>query len=330
MPRPPNVRPLPEHDRRQVLAQFLEFLGCHPELAHFRTFVPAGKERQLALFAALERAVFRGNGAVCPPVGDDVADQLLCDIIEAIDGDPQLAKHGSAYGAHRHRINLQALGAWSGRPSALEFFTTAFSHLNAGGPDTSPALTTNSSPVPQEFGPSGELITVNPAQSPGDLAPIPGILHHEAETPGDQCGGSTALSPPATGMSVAAPDQTTTDGHGLEVPQRPVRRGRPPALDERAKGRLLGLIAHGLSFRQAAAQLGVHHVTLLNALKRDEEFAQQVAEARLDAIAQPLVVIVQAARKNWRAAAWLAKFLEERRVHGMETTPEERELARKR
>jgi hypothetical protein len=59
-------------------------------------------------------------------------------------------------------------------------------------------------------------------------------------------------------------------------------------------------MSYGLSFRQAAAQLGVHHQTLLNALKRDEEFAQQVAEARLDAIAQPLVVIVQAARKNWR------------------------------
>jgi hypothetical protein len=329
MPRPPNVRPLPEAERRQVLSQFLEFLGRQPELAHFRTLVPAGKERQLALLAALERAVFRGNAAVCPPAADDVADQLLCDIIEAIDGDPRLAHHGSAYGAHRHRINLQALGAWSGRPAALEFFTTAFSHLSAGAANTSPALATNSSPVPQEFGPSGELVSVDPPQNPEDSRPGPGILHHAGETSGDQCG-SAALSLPAMGLTVAAPDQTATDVRGFENLSRPVRRGRPPALDERAKGRLLGLMAHGLSFRQAAAQLGVHHVTLLNALKRDEELAQQVAEARLDAIAQPLVVIVQAARKNWRAAAWLAKFLEERRTHGIETTPEERELARKR
>jgi hypothetical protein len=109
-----------------------------------------------------------------------------------------------------------------------------------------------------------------------------------------------------------------------------VRRGRPPALDDLAKGRLLGLMSHGLSFRQAAAQLGLHHATVLNALKRDEAFAQQVAEARLDAISQPLLVVVQAARKNWRAAAWLAKFLNERRVSLYESTPEEREVERKR
>ena len=85
-------------------------------------------------------------------------------------------------------------------------------------------------------------------------------------------------------------------------------------------------MSYGLSFRQAAAQLGVHHQTLLNTLKRDEEFAQQVAEARLDAISQPLLTVVHASRKNWRAAAWLARFLEERRVRTLETTPEEREL----
>ena len=107
-----------------------------------------------------------------------------------------------------------------------------------------------------------------------------------------------------------------------------MRRGRPLKLDDMAKGRLLGLMSYGLSFRQAAAQLGVHHVTLLNALKRDEEFAQQVSEARLAAISQPLLTVIQASRNNWRAAAWLAKFLNDRRVSGYETTPEEAELKR--
>ena len=32
---------------------------------------------------------------------------------------------------------------------------------------------------------------------------------------------------------------------------RPVRRGRPIKLDDFAKGRLLGLMSYGLSFRQA-------------------------------------------------------------------------------
>jgi len=63
-------------------------------------------------------------------------------------------------------------------------------------------------------------------------------------------------------------------------------------------------------------------------MKRDEEFAQQVSEARLDAISQPLLTVVQASRTSWRAAAWLARFLEDRRVRMYETTPEEHELAR--
>jgi hypothetical protein len=87
-------------------------------------------------------------------------------------------------------------------------------------------------------------------------------------------------------------------------------------------------MSYGLSFRQAAAQLGVHHVTILNLLKRDEPFAQQVAEARLDAISQPLLTVVQASRTNWRAAAWLAKFLNDRRASRYETMPEEHELSR--
>src|SRR4029453_5371463 len=140
-----------------------------------------------------------------------------------------------------------------------------------------------------------------------------GIIRHETQTPGEKL--DDALIDPSA------------------IPTRTVRRGRPIKLDDLAKGRILGLMSHGLSFRQAAAQLGVHHQTLLNALKRDEEFAQQVSEARLDAISQPLITVIHASRRSWRAArapprsgGRLAKFLEDRRVRTYETTPEEREL----
>jgi predicted DNA-binding protein (UPF0251 family) len=136
--------------------------------------------------------------------------------------------------------------------------------------------------------------------------PSDGILRHGAAQPGEEF------------------DDVPRDPRS--IPARPLRRGQPPKLDDLAKGRLLGLMSYGLSFRQAAAQLGVHHQTLLNLLKRDEAFAQQVGEARLDAISQPLLTVVQASRTNWRAAAWLAKFLDERRARTYETTPEEREL----
>jgi len=309
MSKKPNVRQLPERERRETLATFLEALGEHPDLAHFRTCVPAGPERQLALFAAFERAAFRGSPAVAPPAHDDLPDQLLCDILDVFDRTPELARHGSYYGADRYRVNLQALGAWTGQPQATELFTTAVSHLTAAAPTTYPSLDPNYSPAPQVSAPFGDLIVPENAQSQASDDIPAGIIHHAAQTPGEK------LSD--------APFE-------LQIPARPLRRGRPPLIDDIAKGRLLGLISLGLSFRQAAAQLGVHHAAILKLLQRDEEFAQQVAEARLDAISQPLLAVVKASRTNWRAAAWLANFLDRRRNSGYETTPEERELARKR
>ena len=47
-------------------------------------------------------------------------------------------------------------------------------------------------------------------------------------------------------------------------------------------------------------------------MKRDEPFAQQMAEARQQALTQPLMTVIRASRTSWRAAAWLARFLDER------------------
>ena len=347
MSRKHYVSALPEADRRQSIADFLSVFERHPNLAHFRTRVRTGPERQLALFAALERFVLVGSPAVSPPSPDDEADQLLCDLLDVINSHPRLKGHGSAYGADRHVANLQAFGVWRGRapisqPSARELFTTTFSHLTGDAPTALPSSDPNYSPAPQDVAPHGELIGLSQAthspvadspSSPQTLDGVlvvsiapneditvqtsepTGIIHHADQNPGEQL------------VGWAVP---TTVPPSESIPPRPIRRGRPFKLDDLAKGRVLGLMSHGLSFRQAAAQLGVHHVTLLNAMKRDEEFAQQVSEARLDAISQPLLTVVEASRKNWRAAAWLAKFLEDRRTRAYEYTPEEYELARNR
>ena len=138
MSRPPKIRPLPERERRDALAAYLEVLDCDPELAHFRALVPA-EQRKLALLAALERSALRGNAALSPPTVHDVADQLLCDVLEAIDRDPRTKIFGSAFGSDRHRVNLQALGEWHDPPRHGELFATAFSHLNADAGSTLPA-----------------------------------------------------------------------------------------------------------------------------------------------------------------------------------------------
>src|SRR5262245_48766390 len=107
MARAPRLQALPERERRETIGAFLAVIGQHPNLAHLRTVVRTGPERQLALFAAWERAVIVGGPDACPPSHDDPADSLLCDILEVIDHDPQLKLHGAYYGADRHLANLQ-------------------------------------------------------------------------------------------------------------------------------------------------------------------------------------------------------------------------------
>jgi hypothetical protein len=348
----PQIDPLPERERQEMLDLFLDVLDRHPSLKHFRSVVRTRADRQLALIAAFERDVLVGNPAACPPAHDDEADQLLCDILDCTDEHPELKIQGCSYGSDRHLVNLQALGLWHAttplnQPTAHELFAALFSTLNTAPLSTLPSSNSNNSPAPQVLSPNGELIGL-PTSSQAESAdsqlssqPVDGVLvvaitpsnqlatdapqqhgiiRHAAQTPGEKSASQLSCSPLSDSQALA-PSPSPSD-----IPARPVRRGRPIKLDDLAKGRLLGLMSYGLSFRQAAAQLGVHHQTLFNALKRDEEFAQQVSEARLDAISQPLLTVVQASRTSWRAAAWLTKFLEDRRASTYETTPEERAL----
>jgi hypothetical protein len=112
------------------------------------------------------------------------------------------------------------------------------------------------------------------------------------------------------------------------VPPRAIRRGRPVAVDEACKNRIVSLMGYGMSLRQAAARVGVHHTALLKAMDRDEQFADQVAEARMDAAAQPLMTVIRASRSNWRAAAWLAKHLSQRQWMSEHRDEREHEAAR--
>lgn len=326
----PNVPPLPEYERRQRLQKSIDAINEDQSLAPLRAILKTPDDRYLALVAALERSVLRGSPSAVPPAPDDEPDQLLCDILDVFKDHPDLKNHGAYYGSYQHLANLQALGLWSGdqpltRPTAHELFATRFHALTANPTTTSPASPSINSPVSQETSPNGELIAMSEPQqaqpTTAALSPEPrdnvlvvsisadekgaaissstaGIIRHDQSTPGEDFTLSHSPSSPLSPSS---------------LPNRLLRRGRPIKLDDFAKGRLLGLMSYGLSFRQAAAQLGVHHQTVLNALKRDEEFAQQVSEARLDAVSQPLLTVIQASRTNWRAAAWLTKYLDTRR-----------------
>jgi hypothetical protein len=338
----PPVRKLPDKERREMLAKFLEAIDKHPRLDHFRAAVPGGEERRLALIAAWERAALVGIPAVHPPRHDDLADVLLSDLLEMIERDEKLSRHGAYYGVDRHAANLLALGIWDRKnvPTksiAGELFTAWLSNRNADAASTSVHSKGHLSPAPPEFGPGGDLISDQnaPPPSSANVDASPQVTIEVSVATSDASGIEASAGRESTGLNHHA-DQTCGDKcddaplDPQHLPPRPLRRGRPPLIDDLAKGRLLGMMTHGLSLRQAAAQLGVHHTTLVGVMKRDGEFAQQVAESRLIAISQPLLTVVKASRTNWRAAAWLARFLEERRVRSLETTPEERAVAENR
>jgi len=101
------------------------------------------------------------------------------------------------------------------------------------------------------------------------------------------------------------------------------RRGRPAAFDERNKGQLVALLSLGMSLRQAAAVLGVSHTTIRNTLKSDATLAEEITAARFQSQLQPLACVIREARRSWKAATWLLKYLDSK-IASHEETPDER------
>lgn len=102
-----------------------------------------------------------------------------------------------------------------------------------------------------------------------------------------------------------------------------VRRGRPPAFDEHAKGQLVALLSVGMSMRQAAAVLGVSHTTIQKTLKADASLNEEITASRFQAQLQPLACVIREARRSWKAATWLLKYLDAK-IATHEETPDER------
>lgn len=88
------------------------------------------------------------------------------------------------------------------------------------------------------------------------------------------------------------------------------RRGRPKVINEEMRHKIVALLGAGASLTQTAAFVGVGRNTITRALESDEEFAQQVHEARQRVSLFPLNCLLREAVKNWRAAAWLLGYLD--------------------
>ncbi|MGI8981035.1 MAG: hypothetical protein ACR2FY_17545 [Pirellulaceae bacterium] len=83
------------------------------------------------------------------------------------------------------------------------------------------------------------------------------------------------------------------------------RGGRPTVLTPPVKEEICKLLSIGLSRRQAAAWLDIDHSVISRLAAKDEDFARSITRAEELADVQPKMVMAAAARKNWRAAAWM-------------------------
>jgi len=161
---------------------------------------------------------------------------------------------------------------------------------------------------------NGQQITAPAEEKAGNSRPdqpaAPGISIHETPLDGP-------LPPPPELTGAGDLDELVTS----EI--RRAKRGRPTAFDDHAKGKLVALLAFGLSLRQAASVLGVCHATIRNTLQAEPALVEEITAAKFHAQVKPLACIVRESRRSWKAATWLLKYLDAKTA-GREELLEER------
>lgn len=105
--------------------------------------------------------------------------------------------------------------------------------------------------------------------------------------------------------------QTTAAGAGkpLVGPRTAGPNGKLRALDEGAKRFVVSGLDKGFTLTQVASFLAVSRKTILRERRRDPLFDTNVKRALEMRGMAPLDVVIQASKRDWRAAAWLVTHL---------------------
>jgi len=161
------------------------------------------------------------------------------------------------------------------------------------------------------------------AEKPGPFfsesgAPAPGVA---AEKPGGFFSGPPAARQPA--LTARERGAEPSADAPIDISPAPWSRGgRPTVLTPEVREQIFKLLAVGMSRRQAGAYLDIDPTTITHAAKREPEFAQNLQRAEQLGSVQPLMTLMAASKRNWRAAAWLLKH---RKEAPEKPTPEEEE-----
>jgi hypothetical protein len=150
--------------------------------------------------------------------------------------------------------------------------------------------------------------------SPSKLALMTRITEMEMESPGSGAEGFGILSgtqeadlqtkPPAQPATTPAADQAQSLAEQGPVETRGPG-GRPRSIDAAKREKILAMLENGFSQPICAAHVGVSLRTLRREMARDAEFRERATRAETLFEQWPLMTIIRAAQKNWRAASWL-------------------------
>lgn len=106
--------------------------------------------------------------------------------------------------------------------------------------------------------------------------------------------------------------------------------GRPTVVDEHIKGKMVILLATGLSLRQTAAFLGITHPTVSAAIAADPELAADIADARVRAELHPLAHLIREGGRSWKTAVWLLEYLQKQNESARKEEEQIEKMAQKR
>ncbi len=83
------------------------------------------------------------------------------------------------------------------------------------------------------------------------------------------------------------------------------KKGRPRALNETKRREICALVSAGAGIKRAAQYVGCSYSTICREASRDENFREQLRQAKATTQLAPLQAMRQAVQTNWRAAAWM-------------------------
>jgi hypothetical protein len=102
-----------------------------------------------------------------------------------------------------------------------------------------------------------------------------------------------------------ASPQPPTPSPSSSAPSSPLPSGRPRTLDETKRSEICALVTNGCSLKDAARYVGCHVATVRREARRDPEFSKRLRHAARKSELVPLNAIREAAKRSWRAGAYL-------------------------